>query len=281
MKRCLSLVLGVFVFGACTAAPVDRASPQEKQADIPIPQECSTEIRKAEKIGRELYLLDMVSAIATDELLERVPGIPDKRSVGGYLPVREGDKEGRPKDSYLVYFFTRDDPPRIAYRLRVKPNIKPEFKALDPSEAAHESFLKVVRARQKALAALPKVFQPINPIVLPAEINHEKGILVYALAGASKPGVAVFGLHYRVLMPENGGSPIYVMPLSKTVIEVPVRGGPNGEPSAGLFVSHLITDCPLETHVLASLQWNLPVYVSTQKGLWRVNGDKITLTQSP
>ena len=43
------------------------------------------------------------------------------------------------------------------------------------------------------------------------------------------------------------------------------------------MVTHLVTDWPLETHVFVSLQWHLPVYVGTRRGIWRVNGDKIAL----
>jgi hypothetical protein len=42
-----------------------------------------------------------------------------------------------------------------------------------------------------------------------------------------------------------------------------------------MFVTHLVTDWPLETHVFVSLRTHKPVYVATTVGIWRVDGDKI------
>ncbi len=227
-------------------------------------------------MGRQLYELDKVSAIATDTLIERVPNFRDA-GVAGYLPVREASGDGRPKDSFLVTFFTKDDPPLVAYEVRVERDAPPEFAAFSPPKVGTESFVTLVRARQSAIAALPPVHQPINPILVPGGANNDAGILVYLLAGTNKPGMAVFGQHFRVLMPEHGSVPKYVIPLSKSVLEVPINSGPNGTTSEALMVTHLVSDCPLETHVLVSLQTHLPIYVGTRVGIWRVDGDKIAL----
>lgn len=106
-------------------------------------------------------------------------------------------------------------------------------------------------------------------MVLSGGVNDEKGIL-YLLAGTKTPNRTVFGKHYRVLVPERGGQPTYVMPLSKTAFELPLRKpGPNGEATEALMVTHVLGDCPLESKI--------PVYVGTRIGIWRVDGDKISL----
>jgi hypothetical protein len=268
-------VAATVVLAGCATAPTERRRSDNKQRGLPIPAEFRPHIRRAEGIGGLLYTLDKVAAIGTDVLRERVPDFRSKK-LGGYLPAREGDEGGHPKDSFIVAFFTRDDPPRIAYEIRVKPDAAPEFAAFEPPKATTDSFVRFVRARQTAIDALPARNQPINPVLVPGEANDEKGILVYLLAGTEKPDTAVFGQHFRVLIPEAGGAPTYVMPLSKTVFEMPVKA-PSGEKVEALMITHVVTDWPMETHVLVSLQFRLPVYVGTRIGIWRVDGDKISL----
>jgi len=242
---------------------------------MPIPADLRDEIRHAEDIGRQLYVLDKVAAIATDVLVARVPNFRDDK-LAGYIPSREGTEDGRPKDSYAVLFFTTDDPPRIAYEVRVIPNAPPEFKANTPPKPATESFVLLARARAAAIAALPPIHQPMNPVIVPGAARDEKGILVYMIAGTTTSNVAVFGQHFRVLVPDDGKAPRYVMPLSKTAVELPTKG-PKGQTLEALMITQIVTDWPLETHVLVSLQTKLPVYVGTRRGIWRVNGDKIVL----
>ncbi|MBN2319960.1 MAG: hypothetical protein JXR49_12815 [Acidobacteria bacterium] len=220
-----------------------------------------------------IYLLDKVAALATDSLLEHVSD-PKNTGVAGYLPFREGTEDGKPKDSYLVSFFTSDIPPRIAYEVRVAADTPPAFKAYDPPKEAVPGFQLFVRARQLAITEIPELVQPINPLVIPAEAYGEKGILVYLLAGSNKPNVAIFGKHYRVLVSMDGSRIKYMKPLSKGIIEASTLG-PNGEKPRALGISHLVTDYPLETHVFNSLLTGLPVYVITSRGVWCVDGDKI------
>jgi hypothetical protein len=230
------------------------------------------EIAKASAIGSQLYVLDKVAAIGTDVLLANVKDV-EGQGLAGYLPLREGDDEGRPKDSFLVSFFTSEMPPRIAYEIRIAPDTAPEFRAHTPPKPAVPGFATLVQARQVAIAAMPSSGQPINPLVLPGEGNDE--VLVYLLAGTKTPHVAVFGRHFRALVPVGGTRVTYMMPLSNTALEVPTRG-PKGEIPEALMVSHLVTDFPLETHVFTSLLVGMPVYVGTMRGSWRVDGNKIT-----
>jgi hypothetical protein len=233
-------------------------------------------VRRSAAIGTQLYLLDKASAIGTDVLMARVPDFRNK-NLAGYLPFREAsDEDLRPKESWLVIFFTRDDPPRLAYQIRIKVEAKPDFESFDPPKPAPPALVRMFQARQIAVAALPSHPQPLNPVVMPAEVLGERGIMVYLIAGTDKPDIAVFGRHYRVLVPESGGPPSYVMPLSNTILELPIKP-PKGAKPAGLMVTHPLTDWPLETHVFVSLLNRIPVYVATRVGLWEVDGHKIAL----
>ena len=272
--RTILLGMTLLLTLGCATAPERPPSKGKSVAhQLPIPQDLREQIRRSCEIGRQLYVLDKVAAIGTDVLLENVKDLQG-RGIGGYIPVQEGDEDGRPRQSFLVVFFTAEMPPRIAYEIHVAPDVKPIFRAFDPPKAATPSFAAFIRARKTAISAMPPTRQPINPVLVPGEANGEQGVLVYLLAGTKKPNTAVFGRHFRALVPINGTAVTYMMPLSNTALEMPTRG-PNGEAPEALMVSQVVTDFPLETHVFTSLLIKKQVYVATSRGVWRVDGDQI------
>ena len=244
-----------------------------------MPEDLRDSIQRAADLGRQLYALDTVAAIGTDVMLANVKD-PVALGLVGYLPIRDGDDDGAPIDSFSVIFFTGDDPPRIALEVGVAPGRTPELRSFDPPKDMSEGVAMLARARRLALEALPERAQPLNPLVVPAEGIGETGILVYLLAGTQQPNVVVLGKHYRVRLSEDAASVQAMEPLSKSVIELPTVS-PEGTAVESLFVTHIVSDFPLETHVLASLQAKLPIYVATKRGLWRVAGAEISLVKGP
>lgn len=273
------MVCGILVaglLGACGSPPhggakAPAAAPATEH-EQPIPPDLQAAVARSCDIGRELYLLDKVAAIGTDVLLANVPH-PEAKHVIGYLPLREADDAGQPTGVFQVAFFTSEQPIRIAYRIHVAAHHEPRFEALEPPEVAPEGFAALARSRQAALAAVPHRTQPLNPVLIPAEAYGESGTLVYLIAGTTKPKLAIFGKHYRALVPTGGTQVSYLKELTKTVLEVPTEA--DGHDAVALTISHLVTDYPLETHVFTSLLLRLPVYVATSRGMWRVNGDQI------
>jgi hypothetical protein len=275
-KRALVVLLLVGC-GPSASSPPPASSPPAKSGEsegMPMPPELVADVERSCVIGRQLYVLDRAAALGTDVLMANVPDA-QSRGVAGYLPLREGDASGRPVDSYLVSFFTAEDPPKIAYEVRIAPNQKPEFLAYAPPKQATPGFYLLALSRQRAISALPVSEQPINPVVLPGDVDGKPGVLVYLLAGTKKPDVAVFGKHFRALVALDGKSVSSLVPLTNTTLEVPTRD-PNGKPVEALVVSHFVTAYPLETHVFTSLLWKTPIYVGTSRGVFRVDGDDIT-----
>jgi hypothetical protein len=275
MKRRLGgglLALTLGCAGSPAKVPPSAATPADAStgSQRAIPADLTEAIERSFLIGRELYMLDGVAALATDVLFEKISDA-HYQALGGYLPLRESVEHGRAQDSFLVTFFTREHPPRVAYEVRVVPDELPAFVALSPPKPVSETMAELIRARQTAIDAMPPTRQPINPILLPAEFDGEEGSLVYLLAGTTTPHLAVFGQHFRALVPAGGSKPKYLLPLSSSALEVPTRG-PKGEWVDALTVTHLVTDYPLETHVLTGLQFGMPVYVTTSRGSWRVSG---------
>jgi len=280
MMRGRHLVL-LLLFGGCGTAP--PAPPPPASAPAPqapvIPPELQGHVRDAEAIGRALYQHDQVAAIGTDVLVENLGSLQGK-NIGGYLAIREGSEQNGPSDVWQVQFFTRDEEPRLAYRVRIFRDRKPSFEALDPPQAVNAGGVALMRARRTALAHLLKTDpprQPINPVILPGAVLGEKGILVYLLAGTKRPGVAVMGKHHRVLVSEDGTQVLRFEPMTKSILEIPFGNHEPGKTPAGLVVSHIVTEWPLETHVFASLLHKQTVYVATGQHRWKVDGAKISL----
>jgi hypothetical protein len=208
--------------------------------------------------------------------LEKVGSLEGK-GLTGYLTVQEGDGHGKPLPSWLVVFFTDASDPKIAYRIHVpmEQGKTPRVEVLSSPAELDPEVLKLFRARQTALEAAQPFAQPINPVVLPAEVIGQKGVLVELLAGTDKPDTVVLGKHYRVIVTEDGRRVEQIMPLSKGILELAKGSG-----TVALSVSHIVTDYPLETHVFASMLNHVPIYVGTERGVWLVDGDSITLISS-
>ncbi|HEX3482769.1 MAG TPA: hypothetical protein VHT91_47495 [Kofleriaceae bacterium] len=207
---------------------------------------------------------------------------PKELGIAGYLTFRDGDEDGRPMDRWQVTFFSAGDPPSALCRVCVpmQRGATPEFASIDPATPMSDDAQRMIRARRAALAAIGPSAQPQNQVILPGQAIGKDGILVYLLAGSTRNDVAVLGKHHRVLVSPDGETVVSVEPLSKTVLEIPLALPP-GAVGAGLYVTHLVTAWPLETHVFVSLLHRTPVSVVTSRGNWVVEGARISLLPAP
>jgi hypothetical protein len=242
----------------------------------PTPEGLRAAVANASHMGRVIYLQYRATTIAADALANDARphnAVP----LGGALAVMEAPRPGEPT-SFSVSFFTRDAVPRVAYRVRVpfKTGAAPTVEDLVPPQAASAGLAVLYRAQQTALGGLGQREQLIDSVVVPPSAG-EDGIVVYLLASTRSPDIAVLGRHHRVLVSPDGKRVIRDEPLSKSILELRLAGGdmPPGAHSAALAVSHLLTDAPLETHVFASLRYDVLILVSTRLGSWRVDHDKI------
>jgi hypothetical protein len=101
----------------------------------------------------------------------------------------------------------------------VAPETKPRFETVTPPRPASPAMQELIRARQTAIDALPERPQLINPVILPGEKGD---LLVYLMAGTTRPGLAVFGKHHRVHVSRDGRTLIKLEPLSKSILELPL-----------------------------------------------------------
>jgi hypothetical protein len=146
-----------------------------------------------------------------------------------------------------------------------------------------------IGACQKAAAALPWYFflvlgmtagasEPASRAFPAGGLGESGDILVELLAGTDKTDTVVLGKHIRVLVSADGTRVKSVTPLSKGALEMSTRH--EGGPVKALFVTEIVTDYPVETHVFASMFSGLPLYVATARGNWLVDGDSIRLVSA-
>jgi hypothetical protein len=289
MRRSLGLVgiaaLAVGCASGTAATPASSGAPRKEpggERSLPIPADLAPHVAESIEIGRDLYLLDKASAIGTDVALAKVPDF-HQRGVGGWLTVQEADDAGTPTDGFAVMFITREEPLHTLFRIDVPFRVPgpPKFREFSPPQPLDELGVRLFRARQTAIAAVPRGPRNWNPVVLPGgAVGRPDAIAVYLLAAEQRPGEMVFGIHYRVLVSSDGTRVEAAIPLSKSalVLPAPQKNVPAGAKPVAAMVTQIVTDWPLETHVFVSLlHGRHPIYVGTKRGIWLVVGDKISL----
>ena len=258
-----------------------------KQQLLPPPDDLRAEIEQSRSLGFVLYQHDLASAIGTDVMRANVPA-PKELGIAGYLTHRDADDDGRVLDTWHVMFFSAGDSPHeiCSVRVPMQDGATPVFTLSKPQTPVSDFERSLIRARQTALAAIMPVSQPQNPVILLGLSGGKPCIVVYMLAGTTRNDVVVLGQHHRVLVSLSGETVVSVQPLSKSIIEVPLKSevppdlGP-GWVDGPLFVTHLVTAWPLETHVFASLLHRIPIVVGTSRGNWMVEGTQISLVPLP
>lgn len=260
--------------GAAHTRPAEGPEPardESREPALPVPYDLQEGVERANILGTNLFLLDVATAHASDALAGLI-GPPAQNNVGHYLALMGDDDEGRPDGSVEVLFFSDDEVPSLRYRVRVGGTRRaPEVRVENPPGVVHEPLMTLLNARALALEAVPHTNQVVNTVLMPQRNGQ---IVVYVLAATNQPNVAVLGPHYRVEVAEDGAEVVRVMALSKDELELPTRDG-SGQRLAALTITEGDVDHPTETHVFASRLANVPIYVTTGRGRWKVRATGI------
>jgi len=243
------------------------------RADQPTPADLAGEVEASERVGQQLYVLDMAAALASDAALahfkDRAP------RIGGWLAIRAVDDRGEPAPAFLVFFFGLDAPLRLLVRVRVPmiSGVTPTVEELTPPAPPPPQLETLIRARQLALKqSTVRPDRRWNPVVLPASLVGQRGWLVYVLQ-ASAEREMVMGVHRRMLISEDAQRVVHDQPMSRSDLRIPVD--PDGTKIAGAWTTHGMSDAPTEIHVMLGRQHKQPIYVATRRGAWRVESGRI------
>lgn len=99
-----------------------------------------------------------------------------------------------------------------------------------------------------------------------------KGWLVWLLTATTENGVVPIGGHYRFLISPDGQTVLRREQLSNGCLNmsmIPPDGAVSG---ALLFVTQIVSDGPVETHVFLSLLNRIPIYVGARDRIYEVDG---------
>lgn len=220
-------------------------------------------VSDAEVLGRAIFEQDRVSAVATDALRaagaldpERVPrgatGWVTVRTISGWLAAFIARRDGRLRVFAQVRF--EEAQPEDGYQLfpgrwySVVPEPVPGGRQLLPDERAW------FQAQETALARhLPFCSPGYNPVVLPAHLAGQDGLLVYLLP--PQPTVTSFPLAFqRYLVSGDGTRLLEALQLTRECFTLEARQ----QDATGFVLSHPLADVPQEHHVwlsLASGRW--------------------------
>jgi hypothetical protein len=267
---CLPVVVsGILAFGA---EKEDAKKAEKKDADSAIRE---FDVKTIAALGKQIFEQDGYASRATDIVFDKVGGPKEliKQKIRGWIVVKQGKsvvvrfsrmEGGSWTPAYDIVF----DSPKTGV-LKVA-----EDKTYPQNELAQ------FKARDLAIHSIPKLHsRAYNTVLLRDPAG--KGFLVYTLAATTEENKIVVGGHYRFSISETGEKVLRIDPLFKSFLVLDKKAladaaTKEGSKPAGYFVTNLVSELPLETHVFVSLLHNEPFVVTTKGGnIWVVDGSQI------
>jgi hypothetical protein len=261
-NHALHLLIGLLL-AVLSALPTWAQEPKIREFDLPT----------IEALGKELYRRDHMASEGTDLMLARHPEAR-QQPVKGWVSTVGGEA------SVVFFLQERDDRLSLAYTVTFPREAAPVVKD-QIGEAVPEAVRTRYRARQTAIAAVPKLYtRNTNAEVL--DDPDGDGFVVYVLASTTEPNEMVVGGHYRVTISRDGRKAEAVDALSRSLLILPINppDAPKGAETVAAYMTHIVSPTPVETHVFVSLLHRRVFYVSTSETeIWKVADGKIEKTK--
>ncbi len=217
----------------------------------------------AEATGRAIYRHDRAAELATDVARKNRGFRRDKR-IRGWVS-EELD------DAVAIVFLDGEN--RAIYRARVHDSGAADgLEALDEPMELTGELCRAALARELAMSVnLEGCSDSYNTVVLP-DRTREDAFQVYLLPGTTRHNIVPIGGTYRVNIQGNQITAQRGYTRSCLVLE-------KSKDSAGLIMTHLLDDQPTEIHVYRNLWADIPFYVGTKSGMWKVVDGRIQLVE--
>jgi hypothetical protein len=234
------------------------------------PQVRQFDIGTTAALGVQMYHQDQEAWKATDVLIAKhseAELTADK--AHGWIVESHADRD--------IVRFVRDgtNGPEISYDVTFAdpsgPVLSdPQNRVLDPDELAQ------YRARQLALDNVKERCSDIYNTIALKDPGSDRWIVWALAATKTDPDLIIIGGHYRFTITADGKTIVQKDALSKSCVRFTRKSGPDGEPGQIVF-EHVVSLTPIETHVFASLSYQMPFRIGTLDGkAWKVDGDNIT-----
>ncbi len=218
---------------------------------------------EVQRLGVALYRQDRAAWLATDAVRARVPDLAGA-GVKGWIVEDDG------KIAKVRFLRDLGQGLEVGYDIEVSPKgagsvVEPADRTLTREERT------MFAARQTALANLPPNLcrAGYNSAIL--KDPDGDGWLVWMLAPSPSAAAIPIGGHYRFTISADGGTVERRDALSASCFTLDRPKLPPGSKVEGLFVTHIISPTPVETHVFLSLLYRQPFFVGTSKDkIWVV-----------
>jgi hypothetical protein len=226
-------------------------------------------------LGQALYRHDQWAWVATDVLAEKI-GLEKYGAEGACGWVVDDSREV----PFVRFLRKRGEGVEAAYDVKFPKDKSPILEVpherkLTPRQQLHAQARESARKRMvEGRFPLCEVRRNYNTVVL--DDPGGKGFLVYWLRPKEVQGRVPIGGHYRLSLSADGAIVTQVDRLSASCLTLEAPREKEGAKAEYLFVTHVVSNTPLETHVFLSLQEKLPFYVAmNDRDVWVTDKGKI------
>jgi hypothetical protein len=229
------------------------------------------DIDTIEQLGKAIFEQDTYAAKATDLLFAQQLDLQ-------HIPIRGWIVEKQQGNIRVIFIQEEAGTYEGIFEIVFQNPDKGEFKKVEQPTLT-ESQLAQFKARQLALKHIREgCSNRYNVVVLP-DIDGQ-GWLVYGLAATIDPKIILVGGHYRFIISADGETIEQKDKLFKSCLaleKTPDELSPSQEP-VGYFMSHIVSDTPVETHVFLTLLHKQPFFVITRnEERWKIDNGHMTI----
>lgn len=266
-KRLFAFLIGVSHFLSLFA--IAKESTEARPAAIR-----EFDVATLSRLGREIYLHDQLAWKATDVVLAQI-GMERLRKDGSRGWIVEASN---PKAQVVRFIRAGQAGMEVLCDVTFVDGGSPELsvpaeRALSARQRVQVDALEIAKARFFE-GKLPWCGGNPNTVVL--DDPDGSGFLVYFLRAKPAMDKIPIGGHYRFTVSSDGRKVEQVDRLFASCLTLP-KQPPEGGTPVELFMTHLVSSTPLETHVFLSLQDGIPFAIGTpDRTLWLVKDGEIT-----
>lgn len=232
-----------------------------------IPKIREFDLKTTELLGRLLFEYDVAAARATDAVFEQNFDL-SSYPVRGWIVTEDND-------GFLVAFIgEHTDGYRAIFDVRLSSSGEAEVHFANNRSLSHEE-LSQFRARQ---LTRPRISEYCSDRYNSVVLKDPAGAawLVYWIAATTDPDLIPVGGHYRFTVSMDGLTIQSADRLSRSCLNLDKKDIPKETSLAALFVTHIVSSTPLETHVFLGLLHQVDFMVGiTPDTMWSVTKGKV------
>lgn len=221
------------------------------------------EVELANRLGKLMIRQDTFAARATDLMLQS----PPPEDAAGWVAY---DVPGGAQVAFLggagnaYYAFTR-----VSFTDLPDGKVQEEV-VRERSDISQEE-LEIFRARQVASAQEFLRCSPrYNVVTLPASLLGQEGWIVYLLPADLEASDRRLAGYHRFVVGKDGSVASHAS-FNKACMNETVAPLSPGETLAGVFLNHVTSDTPVESHVFLSAHYDLPLQIAAGGRVWSVS----------